>query len=101
MGERGFHHTQALVEREPGGSPVPGQHLVLLDRRVEAEPECGVAGHLPVSLPRPTDTEASAGAEAPLLLRPVGHQQMRRIWLRLRNYCVWPSGSRLPSTMSG
>jgi len=45
VGERVLDNPQALVEPEPGRPRVPGQHLVLLDRRVETEPERGVTGH--------------------------------------------------------
>jgi len=46
LGERRLDHAQALIESEPGCARVPGQHIVLLDRRVEAQPERRGAGHL-------------------------------------------------------
>jgi hypothetical protein len=36
---------QRLVEREPGCPHVPRQHVLLLDCRVETEPERGMARH--------------------------------------------------------
>ena len=42
---------------------MPGQHLVLLDRRIQAEPECGVPSHHTISLPQPTDNNPSPGGE--------------------------------------
>ena len=51
--ESGFHHLQALIEREPRRAGMPGQHLVLLDGRVEAEAECGVPAHLTGEHPSP------------------------------------------------
>jgi hypothetical protein len=45
LSERGFHHPQALIECEPGGSCVPGQHLALLDGGVETESKRGVPRH--------------------------------------------------------
>jgi hypothetical protein len=56
VGERGFHSRQAPVERKPRRPRMPGQHLVLLNRGAEAALECGVPGHLTVSIPWHTDT---------------------------------------------
>ena len=46
VSESGFHYAQALIEREPRRTRVPGQHLVLPDRRIQTELERGVPTHL-------------------------------------------------------
>jgi hypothetical protein len=61
MGERGFHHSEALVEREPSRTGMPGQYLVLLDRRIKAEPKRGMSGHGHFRVPRPTDNILTCG----------------------------------------
>jgi hypothetical protein len=43
--ESGFHHPQTLVERKSSRAGMPGQHLTLLDDRIEAELERGVSTH--------------------------------------------------------
>jgi hypothetical protein len=53
-GERGFHDPQALIERKPGRTGMPGQQLLLLllDCGTEAEIESGVPAHLSCEHPR-------------------------------------------------
>ncbi len=51
-GERGFHDPQALIERKPGRTGMPGQQLLLLDCGIEAELESGVPAHLSCEHPR-------------------------------------------------
>jgi hypothetical protein len=56
--ESGFHHPQALVERKPRRPGMPGQHLLLLARGVEAKLERGMPAHLIGRIPQPTDKPA-------------------------------------------
>nr|WP_273735778.1 hypothetical protein [Mycolicibacterium septicum] len=46
FGKRGFHHRQTLIESKPRRASMLGQHSPLLDGRVQAELERGVATHL-------------------------------------------------------
>ena len=46
LSESGSHHPQTLIERKSGRAPTPGQHLALLDGRVEAEREPSAPTHL-------------------------------------------------------
>lgn len=46
VGQRGLHHGQTLVEREPRRSGVSVQQRLLLDRGVQAEPKRSVPHHI-------------------------------------------------------
>jgi hypothetical protein len=46
LAERGLHHPQTLIEREPGRPGMPRHHLALLDGGVQAEPKRGMPTHL-------------------------------------------------------
>jgi hypothetical protein len=45
-----------LIESEPGRPSVSGQHIMLLDRRVETEFERRVPGHRDCTISDATDT---------------------------------------------
>lgn len=55
LSEGRVDHPKALVECEPRRPGMSGQHILLLDCRVDAEAECGVPGHLDRNFARPTD----------------------------------------------
>jgi hypothetical protein len=57
LGERRLRDAEVLVEREPRRPRMSGQHVLLLDRRIETELECGV---LTRSFARTTDNSGSA-----------------------------------------